>query len=497
MQEKPLVSCLCLSYRRPGFLTNAIECFQSQTYPNRELVVVGHAGDEATCQVVRNAAAANIKFVAAPALSMGLLRNLAIEESAGEYFCQWDDDDWHHNSRLEIQLAQMRANGKQASVVAYHLMYDRLNEAAYLSFPFMWPPTLLCSRSIYNSGIQYEDMQKDEGVNFLMKLYMFNYLYPVVAPYLYTYIYHGDNSRQFRHFTGLFSQSQRLSAQASMIVKQAVGGTYNKEYASALLADTALADEFNYFGYAGNTYTGQEDERGEEFFRLLSAKTVLNGPFKGLKYPDLESAGSAIIPKLTGSYEHELSEIICGIIGNDYTDILDIGCAEGYYANGLALKCPRAAVYAYDIDERARDICRKMAVLNGVSNRVHVRSACTAATIENFRFSGRGLIICDCEGFEYELFNEDNIQHLRDCDLLIETHDFVNINISTRLAALFGHTHEVVVVKSTDDFQKAKSYSFPPFQHLTDLADKKYIYAEHRPCIMEWLWLKSKRYEKL
>ncbi|NEQ73541.1 MAG: hypothetical protein F6K23_10945 [Okeania sp. SIO2C9] len=37
---------------------------------------------------------------------------------------------------------------------------------------------------------------------------------------------------------------------------------------------------------------------------------VKHGPFKGMKYPDQKSVGSALIPKIVGSYESELHQII-------------------------------------------------------------------------------------------------------------------------------------------------------------------------------------------
>ncbi len=67
-----------------------------------------------------------------------------------------------------------------------------------------------------------------------------------------------------------------------------------------------------------------------------------------------------------------------------------------------------------------------MAKLNNVGDKIQVRSTCTADELANFNFTKRGLIICDCEGYEYELFNENNIDNLKNCDLIIEVHDFFN-----------------------------------------------------------------------
>ena len=98
------------------------------------------------------------------------------------------------------------------------------------------------------------------------------------------------------------------------------------------------------------------DELGREL-------TVRSGPFTGMKYPKAEAAGSAFIPKLLGSYERELHPMIERLIAKGYDDVIDVGCAEGYYATGMALRLPGARVHAYDTSETARDLCSAMALL--------------------------------------------------------------------------------------------------------------------------------------
>ena len=41
----PLVTCLCLTRNRRGFLPRAIECFVAQTYEERELLIVDDGDD--------------------------------------------------------------------------------------------------------------------------------------------------------------------------------------------------------------------------------------------------------------------------------------------------------------------------------------------------------------------------------------------------------------------------------------------------------------------
>jgi len=232
-------------------------------------------------------------------------------------------------------------------------------------------------------------------------------------------------------------------------------------------------------------------KQGQIMDVLNHTLAVLNGPFKGMKYPKLQSVGSTLYPKLLGSYELEIQQEIEELLVNNYSEIIDVGCAEGYYAVGLALRCESSHVYAFDKSEKARTLCINMAVLNNVSERVIVGSELTAEGLRDFKFTGKGLMICDCEGYEKLLFTELSMRNLINCDLIIETHDLINIEISTYLKALIKHTHDIISISSTDDIQKALNSNFLELENLS-LSSKREILKENRKAIMEWLICRPK-----
>lgn len=226
--------------------------------------------------------------------------------------------------------------------------------------------------------------------------------------------------------------------------------------------------------------------------KVLIEPVVRNGYFKGMRYPGFQAAGSAIYPKFIGSYESELAPVFNKIISTHYDIIIDIGCAEGYYAVGLAMLMPDAKVYAYDTDAHARNLCRQIAVINHVQDRVTIKGTLNADELKNFNFiQKRVLIISDCEGFEKQLFTPDNSAYLKNCDLLIETHDLFDLTISAYLIELFKNTHlPPVITASTDDNKKAQTYRYPETESL-DINTKKIIFAESRKAIMEWIYFPS------
>lgn len=52
--------------------------------------------------------------------------------------------------------------------------------------------------------------------------------------------------------------------------------------------------------------------------------------------------------------------------------VVDLGCGYGPIALTLALRSPGVTVWAVDVNERARDLCRRNAAANGVGDRVRV-----------------------------------------------------------------------------------------------------------------------------
>lgn len=53
---------------------------------------------------------------------------------------------------------------------------------------------------------------------------------------------------------------------------------------------------------------------------------------------------------------------------DDGATVLDVGCGYGPIAVTVALRCPRSAVWAIDVNERARDLCARNARTGGASN---------------------------------------------------------------------------------------------------------------------------------
>jgi SAM-dependent methyltransferase len=226
----------------------------------------------------------------------------------------------------------------------------------------------------------------------------------------------------------------------------------------------------------------------EEALKIISPDlTVRHGVFKGLKYPVKQSVGSVLIPKLLGSYEQELQPLLQRLKARNYSEIVDIGCAEGYFAIGLGRLFPATKIFAYDTNPEGVRLCRLMAQVNQVENRLVTGSFCDAAALQKLPLTRRALVVSDCEGYEKSLFTPETVRKLANHDVLIEVHDFVDLAISSKLRAVFEATHHLEIITSIDDVKKAQTYDYPELATF-DLAQRKILLAEHRVSIMEWFY---------
>lgn len=173
-------------------------------------------------------------------------------------------------------------------------------------------------------------------------------------------------------------------------------------------------------------------------------RTVVDGPFRGMKYPMSSLLSRQGIPILFGTYESELHPIIEEVVAKHYDRVIDIGCAEGYYAVGFARRTD-ATIYAFDCEPRERYHCRQMARENDVADRVHVRDWCSARTLKKVAV-GRCLIITDCEGYEVDLFSDDVVPSLKNCDLIVELHELKGMDVRKMLLKRFESSHSAKLI---------------------------------------------------
>lgn len=236
---KPLISCLCVTKNRIRLLERSVSLFKTQTYPNRELVIVYESDDAQTKTYVEQINTPGIVLLEVPAepeLTLGRLRNMAVKECNGDYFCQWDDDDWYHPKRLDQQMRVIEESRMSASIMLHWLIFDANSGQAYISCRRPWEGSLLCKKSVLDTyDIQYKDVAIGEDTDVIKRLFEKHLIFPMIFPILYIYIYHGKNAWNDEHWVKIFNSSTKLSRKSNRLIKNILEGTYTHQEAADLL----------------------------------------------------------------------------------------------------------------------------------------------------------------------------------------------------------------------------------------------------------------------
>lgn len=216
---------------------------------------------------------------------------------------------------------------------------------------------------------------------------------------------------------------------------------------------------------------------------------VLSGPFTGMKYIK-QSIGSEYYPKILGTYEQELHSILETIPSHNFSKIIDIGAAEGYYAIGLALKNPQSIITAFESELRGRLYLKEMAELNRVSNRILIQGTCDIHTLTHSLLDGeKTFLLVDAEGVEAEILDPIQCPKLKEVYILVEIHDFIHRKIGDTISERFQYTHQIKEV-----WQTSRQVTHFPFEVSTKQQKffKKAILElmdERRPERMRWFYM--------
>jgi glycosyltransferase involved in cell wall biosynthesis len=135
----PLVTCIMPTANRRRFVPCAIDYFQRQSYPARELIVLDD-GEDSVQDLVPSSD--QIRYVRLTnRRSLGAKRNLACELASGEIIAHWDDDDWMADWRLAYQVAALSKRSAALCGLSQLLFSEPRNGRAWVyacSRPGAW-----------------------------------------------------------------------------------------------------------------------------------------------------------------------------------------------------------------------------------------------------------------------------------------------------------------------------------------------------------------------
>jgi len=215
--------------------------------------------------------------------------------------------------------------------------------------------------------------------------------------------------------------------------------------------------------------------------------TVIHGGiFRGMTFFDRSTEEGAVMPRLLGTYEAELHPHFQALLAEGVDAIIDVGCAEGYYAVGLARMAPGVTVHAHDIDDKARAACAELARRNGVAERVRIGGEFRPEDFQAFA-GQRVLVLVDAEGAEVDILDPARGPALAQMSIIVETHDVFRPGSEAQITARFSATHEITRVA-----QQPKTFDMPDWMRSLTHLDQLLAVWEFRLAPTPWLVLRPK-----
>lgn len=209
-----------------------------------------------------------------------------------------------------------------------------------------------------------------------------------------------------------------------------------------------------------------------------SKSKVMSGAFSGM-FLDTSAVSwgdGDISKKLLGIYEEELNDIIEKFVGSNPNRIVNLGCAEGYYAVGMKIRCPNAQVFAVDISDKALNCTLINANLNNISLNLKKQPP---------NPNTRDLWIIDIEGGEFQML--DNPEVWKGVDIIVEMHEWTNRYMRDIFKSKFEQSHKITMINQGS--RNPNKFEF--LRHFSD-HDRWLLMSENRPEMMTWMIFESK-----
>jgi glycosyltransferase involved in cell wall biosynthesis len=165
-----LVSCAMPTFNRRRFVPEAIECYQAQTYPYRELVIVDDGTDPVADLVPDDPTIRYLRLDGR--LSTGAKRNAACRAARGEIIVHWDDDDWSSPDRVEVQVAALLETGADLCGLRDLLFYEPSTDRGWRyryparARPWVAGGTMCYPRSVWEAQ-GFADVRQGEDTQFV------------------------------------------------------------------------------------------------------------------------------------------------------------------------------------------------------------------------------------------------------------------------------------------------------------------------------------------
>ena len=234
--------------------------------------------------------------------------------------------------------------------------------------------------------------------------------------------------------------------------------------------------------------------------RIQIAKDLFNnyggsiayGPFKGLEMvTDVKSVSPDFPSMYFGIYEQEVLNTLQDR-PEKYDNFINLGAGDGYYALGVLFNGLFKASIAFEESLPRQKIIYELAEANNLRQRITVLGRADYFSIQKLPSDllAKSMFLVDIEGGEFDVFNPETIELLKDSIVIVELHDFLVKDGAEKLLRLKSNVlpyfHISIFTTSKRDLS-----GFTELNELSDV-DRWFNCIEGRGKQMTWWRLDPK-----
>jgi len=215
--NKPLVSCLMLTYNRFKAFKISVDNYIKQTYNNKELIIINSGNDDYTKKITEfltsiDSDTYNITLLTYAPNSLGALRNLGIDNTKGEYIIIFDDDDIHHPERIEKQINICLKSNVDGTLLRNFTAVIKNKWFGKKRYKCTMLPGLEGTLLFKKSDIRYPDKNQGEDTDFIKELKEAGVVIAIIDETydLYEYNFYGKNTVSRTHFKNMIESNKPL-----------------------------------------------------------------------------------------------------------------------------------------------------------------------------------------------------------------------------------------------------------------------------------------------
>ncbi len=131
------------------------------------------------------------------------------------------------------------------------------------------------------------------------------------------------------------------------------------------------------------------------------------------------------MPQILGSYEEHIIHLLKEFSGDRYSQFIDIGAADGFFAVGVVRSQIYSNSIAFEISEKGRETIKRCAKLNNVSTDVEVKGLADLESLHEAVSNKSSVVMIDIEGGEYDLLSGEVLAVLKECCVICELHPWL------------------------------------------------------------------------